>query len=288
MTAAVPAPVIDAHHHFWDPARFDYPWMQGAEMAPLRRPFGPADLAPLMAANGIDATIVVQCCSSLEETEALLATAEATPSVAGVVGWIDLTDPDLDTTFDRLAPRPKLVGIRHQVHDEADPSWLLRADVRRGLAAVFDRGLAYDLLVRTRELPAALETARAFPRGRFVLDHAAKPPIASGITEAWRAGVAQLAGEPNVWCKVSGLVTEADWQGWATDDLLPAVRHVWNTFGENRLMFGSDWPVCLLAADYRRVKTAAEICLQTLGATAKSWGANAIEAYRLTIGGKTC
>jgi L-fuconolactonase len=290
-----PAPVIDAHHHFWDPARFDYPWMQGAEMAPLQRPFGPGDLAPLMAANGVDATIVVQCCSSLEETEALLATAEETPSVAGVVGWIDLTDPDLATVLDNLASRPKLVGIRHQVHDEADSRWLLRDDVQRGLAAVFDRGLAYDLLVRTRELPAALEAARAFPHGRFVLDHAAKPSIASGITEDWRVGIRQLSAEPNVWCKVSGLVTEADWHGWSADDLLPAVRHVWNIFGEHRLIFGSDWPVCLLAADYRQVKTAAETCLRTVGlqalgatADARIWGSNAIEAYRLTIGGKTC
>jgi len=282
--------VVDAHHHFWDPARFDYPWMQGPEMAPLRRPFGPTDLAPLIAANGVDATIVVQCCSSVEETEAFLAIAERTPFVAGVVGWVDLTAPTIDATLDQLGRHHKLVGIRHQVHDEADPCWLARADVQRGLAAVFDRGLAYDLLVRTRELPAALEVARAFPRGRFVLDHAAKPAIASGIAGTWFAGTARLAELPNVWCKLSGLVTETDWHRWTAEQLVPAVRHIWNAFGEHRLMFGSDWPVCLLAADYRRVKTAAETCLQSVGAAAgaKIWGSNAIEAYRLTIGGKTC
>jgi L-fuconolactonase len=279
-------PVIDAHHHFWDPARFDYPWMQGPEMAPLRRLFGPADLAPLIAANGVDATIVVQCCCSLAETEAFLAVAEDTPFVAGVIGWVDLTDGDVAATLDRLKSRPNLVGIRHQVHDEEDPRWLLRADVQRGLAALFDRDLSYDLLVRTRELSAAIETVRAFPRGRFILDHAAKPDIASSIAEAWRSGIARLAEQPNVWCKLSGLVTEADWRHWTADQLLPAIRHVWQSFGEDRLIFGSDWPVCLLAAEYREVKAAAETCLQALGvpASAGIWGGNAITAYRLELG----
>ena len=277
-------PVIDAHHHFWEPARFDYPWMQGPAMAPLRRPFGPADLAPLIAANGIDATIVVQCCSSVEETESLLDIAEQTPFVVGVVGWVDLTDRAVEATLDRLASRPKLVGIRHQVHDEADPGWLLRPDVQRGLTAVFRHGLAYDLLVRTRELGPAIDVARLFPQGRFVLDHAAKPDIASGVAEAWQTGIARLAMQPNVWCKLSGLVTEADWRAWTADALLPAVRHVWNAFGEDRLIFGSDWPICLLAADYARVKRAAATCLRALGANdSRIWGANAIAAYRLKL-----
>jgi L-fuconolactonase len=279
----VSAPVIDAHHHFWDPARFAYRWMEGADMAPLRRPFGPADLAPLIAANGVDATIVVQCCSSVAETEVFLAMAEATPFVAGVVGWVDLTDPAVDATLDRLASRAKLVGIRHQVHDETDPHWLRREDVQRGLAAVFRHGLAYDLLVRTRELAAAIEIVRTFPQGHFILDHAAKPTIAIGVTEAWRTGIAQLAEQSNVWCKLSGLVTEADWRGWTAEQLLPAVQHIWNVFGEDRLIFGSDWPVCLLAGDYAQIKRAAATCLKAVGAarSSKVWGANAIAAYHL-------
>ena len=180
--------VIDAHQHFWDPARADYPWMAAPELAPIRRAFGPADLAPLLTANGIDASIVVQCRSSLAETEEFLAVAHATPSVIGVVGWADLTDAGLGDTLDRLRTLPagaKLVGIRHQVHDEADPDWLLRTDVQRGLAALIAHDLAYDFLVRTRELPAAIATARAFPHARFVLDHAAKPQIADGGSDEW-------------------------------------------------------------------------------------------------------
>lgn len=285
--------VIDAHHHFWDPARFAYPWMQGPALAPLRRAFGPADFAPLLVANRVDASIVVQCCSSVEETAALLELAAGTPSVAGVVGWIDLTRDSAAATLDRLRARPDgryLVGVRHQVHDEDDPRWLARDDVKRGLAAVFGHGLAYDLLVRSRELSAATEVVRTFPQARFILDHAAKPPIASGFDAEWAARVAELAACRNVWCKVSGLVTEAAWQGWTVEQLRPAVDHVRRVFGEDRLMFGSDWPVCLLAANYQAVKAAAESCLAPLSAEAhaKIFGVNAVEAYALSLGDDRC
>lgn len=283
------ARVIDAHHHLWDPTRFAYPWMDGDALAPIRRAFGPADLAPLLVANGVDGTIVVQCCSSVEETEAMLAMAAQTPFIVGVVGWIDLTQDSATATLDRLLARPdgrRLVAIRHQVHDEDDPRWLARNDVKRGLAEVFDHGLAYDLLIRSRELPAAIEVARAFPQGRFILDHAAKPPIVSGFDREWATRVAELAACPNVWCKVSGLVTEAAWQNWTVEQLGPAIRHVRSVFGEDRLIFGSDWPVCLLAADYRAVKAAAEACLAPLtdAAHAKIFGANAVRAYSLPFG----
>src|SRR3569623_3644692 len=175
---------IDGHQHFWDPARADYPWMEAAELSPIRRAFGPADLAPLLNQNGIDTSILVQCRSSVSETEEFLRIAAATPFVIGVVGWSDLTDGTLDETLVRLRALPgggRLVGIRHQVHDEADPDWLLREDVQRGLKAVFVHDLAYEILVRTRELPAAIATAQAFPRSRFVLAHAATPPIAAGF-----------------------------------------------------------------------------------------------------------
>lgn len=278
--------LIDAHQHFWDPARADYPWMDAPELTPIRRAFGPADLAPLLKASGIDASIVVQCRSALAETEEFLRIAHATPSVIGVVGWADLTDAALGDTLDRLRALPggaKLVGIRHQVHDEADSDWLLRADVQRGLAAVFARDLAYDLLVRTRELPAAIATAGAFPQARFVLDHAAKPPIADGGSAEWSDRIASLAASGNVWCKVSGLATEAKWTDWDVERLFPFVQHVAHCFGEDRLIFGSDWPVCLLAGSYGEIKGALDACLAKLGASVreKAFGANAKAAYRL-------
>ncbi|MGD9885631.1 MAG: amidohydrolase [Reyranella sp.] len=281
--------VIDAHHHFWDPDSADYPWMAGSEMAPIRRPFGPADLAPLLAENGVDASIVVQCRSDEAETEEFLATAAATPFVVGVVGWVDLEHPDVGARLDRLLERMdggKLAGIRHQVHDEADPGWLTRPAVRRGLAAVFERGLTYDLLVRRRELPAATAIAREFPAGRFVLDHAAKPPIATGFDQTWADRLAALAHCANIWCKISGLATEASWHDWDAERLRPAVEHAWRCFGEDRLIFGSDWPVCLLAGDYARIKDAAETCLAHHGQSAldKARGANAIAAYALEPG----
>jgi len=280
--------VIDGHQHFWDPARADYPWMQAAELAPIRRAFGPADLAPLLKQYGIDASILVQCRSSVAETEEFLRVAAATPFVIGVVGWADLTDGALDETLDRLRDLPggdKLVGIRHQVHDESDPDWLLREDVQRGLTTVFARDLAYDLLVRTRELPAAIATAQAFPQARLVLDHAAKPPIADGFSHEWADRTAALAACGNVWCKISGLATEARWNDWDAERLSPYVEHAAKCFGEDRLIFGSDWPVCLLAGSYGEIKGALDACLAKLGPQVreKAFGANARQAYRLPM-----
>jgi L-fuconolactonase len=280
--------IIDAHQHFWDPAQADYPWMTAAELAPIRRAFAPADLAPLLRETGIDATILVQCRSSLDETEQFLRMAADTPFIAGVVGWIDLTDEAVGETIDRLRGLPggkKLVGIRHQVHDEADPGWLLREDVQRGLTAIFARDLTYDLLVRTRELPAAIATAQAFPQARLVLDHVAKPPIADGWSDEWADRLAALAACGNVWCKISGLATEARWDDWDAARLFPYVAHTASCFGEDRLIFGSDWPVCLLAGSYGEVKRALDACLMKLGAQFrdKAFGQNTENAYRLAL-----
>ncbi|MCK1745350.1 amidohydrolase family protein [Bradyrhizobium sp. 139] len=281
--------IIDGHQHFWDPSRADYPWMDTPELTPIRRAFAPADLAPLLKANGVDASIVVQCRSTLEETEEFLRIGHENPFVVGVVGWVDLTDASLGDTLDRLRASPggdKLVGIRHQVHDEADPDWLLREDVQRGLTSVFAHDIVYDFLVRARELPAAIATAQAFPQARFVLDHAAKPPIAAGGSAEWADRIAALAACGNVWCKISGLATEAVWNDWNAERLLPFVEHAANCFGEDRLIFGSDWPVCLLAGSYGEIKDALEACLAKLGAQVrdKAFGVNAKVAYRLPAG----
>ncbi|HEY8631747.1 MAG TPA: amidohydrolase family protein [Candidatus Limnocylindrales bacterium] len=277
--------IVDAHHHFWDPTRADYPWLTD-ELATIRRPFGPADLAPLLEASGIDATILVQTRSSLEETEEFLAIAAATPFISGVVGWVDLRAPSVDDTIARLRAGPggdRLVGIRHQVQDEEDPRWLLRPDVRRGIQAVGRAGLVYELLVRSRELPAAREIVAGTPDVRFVIDHLAKPPIRDGTLQPWADLVAGFAGLPNAWWKLSGLVTEADWSSWRPADLAPFVAHVLAVVGPERLMFGSDWPVCLLAATYDAVVAAARETLAGLTDTERAgvFGTNAAVVYGL-------
>jgi L-fuconolactonase len=273
--------VVDAHHHFWDPARREYPWM-GDELAAIRRRFDAEDLAPLLEAARVERTILVQTVSSLDETREFLATATATEFVAGVVGWINLADSGVADILADLRSGPGgnfLVGIRHQVHDELDPGWLLRDDVQRGIQAVGDAGLVYDLLVKTRELPAAVETARRNPDIRFVLDHIAKPRIAAGRRDQeWERAMAPLADCQNVTCKVSGLVTEANWSHWKPEDLQPYIAHALEWFGPQRCMFGSDWPVCLLASDYSRVlKTMRSI----VGEDGDVFGATAARVYRL-------
>ena len=280
--------IVDAHHHFWDPRTADYPWLTD-ELAAIRRPFGPDDLAPLLIATGVQRTVLVQTRSSTDETRAFLAIAAATPFVAGVVGWVDLTAKDAAGTIGTLRAGPggeRLVGIRHQVHDEADPDWLLRADVRRGIAEVGRAGLAYDLLVRPRELPSALETVRALPGVRFVIDHLAKPAIGRGDLEPWASRLAPFGALANAWCKVSGMVTEANWATWRTEDFVPFVGHAVEVFGPERLLFGSDWPVCLLAASYDQVHDLARQTFAELSESERErvFGGNAAEVYRLGTG----
>jgi L-fuconolactonase len=245
--------MIDAHHHLWDPARRAYPWMAGAALDPIRRPYTVDDLREVTKAAGVRATVLVQTVSSLEETEEFLETAVAEPVIAGVVGWVDLAAPDVAGQLARLADAGPLVGIRHQVENEPDGGWLVRPEILRGLGAIADAGLVYDLLVRTEQLGAAREAVSSLPNLKFVLDHAAKPPIAAGEWEPWAGAVAALAERENVCCKLSGLVTEADWQSWQVGHLRRYVDHVLEAFGPGRLMFGSDWPVCELAAAYEVV-----------------------------------
>jgi L-fuconolactonase len=282
-----PSAIVDAHHHFWDPSRARYGWMT-AELEPIRRRFGPEDLEPLLAASGVRRTILVQTRSSVDETREFLELAARHRFIGGVVGWVDLTAPDVQDRVAELRAAPgggKLVGIRHQVHDEPDARWLLRDDVKRGIRAVGDAGLAYDFLVRTRELGAAAAVARAFPDMRFVVDHLAKPPIREGAIEAWSDAMAPLAELPNVYAKVSGLVTEADWTAWRVDQLAPYVERALEWFGPSRLLFGSDWPICLLAAPYAGVVAACRDALGEISASDREriFGANAVACYRLGI-----
>lgn len=282
----MPNRVIDAHQHFWDLATGTYPWMEGDNMRPLRRDYGPADLLPLMAASGVDATILVQCRHDLEETRDFLAIASAHSFIAGVVGWVDLQADDVAAQIAALRQFPggaRLVGIRHNVHDEPDAEWLRRSDVHRGVAAVFEAGLTFDLLVRTRELPAAIDLVRHFPNGRFVLDHMAKPPIASGFSSFWQIGFKELAGCRNVWCKISGLVTETNWTGSTPAEFDPYMRLALDAFGPDRLIFGSDWPVCTLAASYPQVKSIADRLVDGSPELAgRFFSLNVIDAYHLS------
>ncbi len=243
---------VDAHQHFWDPASYHYPWMEGDALDPIRRAFGPEDFEGELARAGFDGSVLVQTLSSESETREFLRVAEETNFVMGVVGWVDLTADDVGDRLDGLMDAPGgswLVGIRHQVHDEVDLRWLCREDVRRGLKAVQRRGLTYDLLVRAREISSAIETVNELPDLPFVVDHIAKPTIKAGSDPVWEVGMSQLSKSPNVSVKLSGMVTEADWANWRVDDLRPFVSEVLEWFGIERLMFGSDWPVCLLAAN---------------------------------------
>jgi L-fuconolactonase len=273
---------VDAHVHFWGPAELaGYGWMT-PEMDAIRRPFGPEDLRGHLKWHDFDRAVLVQTRSSLDETRRYLELAATTDFLGGIVGWVDLTDPAVAETVAELrggAGGRYLVGIRHQAHDEPDSDWLLRDDVRRGLRAIGEAGLVYDVLVRTRELPAALETICALPDLRFVIDHIAKPPIASGELEPWAERLAPLARLEHVSCKLSGLVTEAVWKRWRPEDVLPYASRVVEWFEEERLLFGSDWPVCTLAASYDEVVSLAERIVGEKDE--RVFGGNADRIYRL-------
>ncbi|MFE4751909.1 amidohydrolase family protein [Streptomyces mirabilis] len=277
---------VDAHHHVWDLSVRDQDWITGPELQPLRRDFGVADLAPQARAAGVDRTVLVQTITVPEETPEFLALAARSELIAGVVGWTDLTRPDVADELARLRELPggrHLKGIRHQVQGETDPEWLLRPDVRDGLAAVAEAGLVYDLVVLPHQLPACVRAAADHPGLTFVLDHLGKPPIATGVLQPWATAVRALAELPNTVCKLSGMVTEADHAKWTVDGLRPYADTVLDAFGPGRLMFGSDWPVCTLAASYGQVVDAAEELTGGLGAEerAEVFGGTATRVYRL-------
>jgi L-fuconolactonase len=277
--------IVDAHHHVWDLAVRDQPWLDGDAMAPIRRSFAVEDLRPDARAAGIGATVLVQTVDVPEETPEMLALAAVDPLVAGVVGWTDLTSAAIADELAGLMAGPggeHLVGIRHQVQSEPDPDWLRRPDVIRGLRAVAEAGLCYDLVVLPHQIPAASYAAAAVPGLTLVLDHAGKPRIDGGDLGAWQAAVREFAALPNTACKLSGLVTEAP-PGAPPPAFADVAGTVLDAFGAGRVMFGSDWPVCLLVSDYAGVLALARSLTCGLSAAEQSavFSGTAARVYRL-------
>lgn len=243
---------IDAHQHFWRYRPETHGWID-ERMGVLKRDFLPEDLEPRLRSKGFDGCVAVQAAETLDETRFLLDLSDRHPFIRAVVGWVDLRSAQLERQLAELARHPRFKGVRHIAQSEPDERFLVREDVLRGIAALEPFGLAYDILVYARQLPAAIDLVRRLPRQRFVLDHIAKPEIAARRLSPWREQVRELAAAPNVMCKVSGMVTEADWRRWTAADLRPYLDVVFEAFGPDRLMIGSDWPVCLLAGDYPTV-----------------------------------
>jgi L-fuconolactonase len=241
---------IDAHQHFWLYNQNDYAWIDDS-MAGLRRDFLPSDLQPQLENSGFRGSVVVQARQTLAETRWLLELADQAPFILGVVGWVDLRSPRLREDLQSLSKNSKLTGIRHVVQSEPD-DFLLQPDFLRGISMLEEFDLAYDILIYPKHLARAADFVQRFPRQHFVLDHLAKPPIKSGAVALWAHGVQELAAFPNVYAKVSGLVTEAVWQTWKPEDIQPYLDVAFDSFGPNRLMIGSDWPVCTVAGSYAR------------------------------------
>ena len=276
--------MIDAHHHFWKYSPEQYGWIDSS-MDMLKRDFLPEELEGEMQAAGITGTVAVQARQTLEETRWLLQLAERHPFIKGVVGWVDLCSEAVEQQLNQFTSSSKLAGVRHVIQDEADDRFMLRADFRAGISLLETFDLAYDLLLYPRHLSHALKLARLFPRQRFILDHLGKPPIRTGDLEPWKSDLCKLAECPNVWCKLSGMVTEADPQNWNYGDLLPYMETVLEAFGPGRIMVGSDWPVCTLAGSYQavmRIITEFTASLDSADRT-KIWIQNAVDYYQLKL-----
>jgi L-fuconolactonase len=273
---------IDAHQHFWRYNPQEHTWMTAA-MGSLKRDFLPDDLAPLLRQTGVNATIAVQARQNVQETEWLLGLADQHPFISGVVGWVDLRSPQVPEQLEQYARHPKLVGVRHVVHDEPDDKFMLQPDFLRGLSYLANLNLTYDLLLFPRHLPIAVDVVQRFPRQRFVLDHIAKPALRERRLEPWRTDLRALAAYPNVYCKISGLVTEADWFYWRAEDFYPYLDEVFKCFGEDRLMFGSDWPVCTVSGGYSAVVGLVQDYIRgrSPDAQAKIFGGNAAAFYEV-------
>ncbi len=276
--------IVDAHQHFWDLGRpFDYAWLDAPALGPIRRDFLPDDLEPLIRAEGVDRTIFVQTQHDPEENRWALGLAERHPSLAGVVGWVDLASPDCERQVVEARSDPKFVGVRHVVQDEPDDDFLIRDGVLRGLRVLERHGVPFDLLLHVRHLRHVPTLARSMPDLPMVIDHLAKPRIRDHRVDDWLPMFREAARFPNVSCKLSGMVTEADWARWTVDDLRPYVQAALECFGPDRLMFGSDWPVCELAARYGEVRRALVDALGPISGPERGaiFGGTATRFYRL-------
>lgn len=273
---------MDAHQHFWRYDPDEYGWI-APEMTTLKQDRLPDDLAPLLAASEISGTVAVQARQSLAETEWLLSLADRYDFIRGVVGWVDLCSPEVHSQLARFTSHSRFKGVRHVLQDESDDAFMLRPDFRRGLRALADHHLTYDILIFPRHLPIARQLVERFPEQPFVIDHLAKPDIRSGVVEPWAQEMRRLAEFPNVFCKVSGMVTEADWAHWEPEDFTPYLDIIFDAFGPDRLMFGSDWPVCTLSANYQQVVALLRSYTEQLSGEAQSqvWGETAIRFYHL-------
>jgi L-fuconolactonase len=273
---------IDAHQHFWKFVPADFGWVSDM-MSVLRADYLPADLKQEIESVGIDGAISVQTRQTLEETNWLLVLADEHDFIKGVVGWVPLAAADVRKHLDALAERPKLKGVRHVVQDEPDDQFILRDDFNAGIDALADYELAYDILIFERHLPQAVEFVDRHPQQVFVVDHLAKPRAKDHKVEPWRANIRRIAERENVFCKLSGLVTEADWEGWTEGQLSVYLGTVLDAFGPGRVMFGSDWPVCLLANTYPKWHQVVSTFCSKLSADeqARVFGRTAVEAYRL-------
>lgn len=271
---------LDSHQHFWHYKAEEYDWM-GPGMEDLQSHHLPANLFPLLAAARIDGTIAVQARQTPEETRWLLSLARQHAFIKGVVGWVDLCSPDVREQLARFGADPKFVGVRHVVHDEADDKFMLQESFIRGIGALAEFGLTYDLLLFPQHLPVACELVARFPEQPFILDHIAKPSIKDGVLVPWDAELRRLAAFPNVACKVSGMVTEAAWRDWEPPDFRPYLDVVFEAFGAERIMFGSDWPVCTVAASYREVVSIVTDYVEGLSADERAavWGGTAARCY---------
>ena len=273
---------IDAHHHLWRYNADEYGWM-GDRMVRIRRDFLPADLKLEIGAAGIDGVVTVQARQKVEETEWLLSLAGENEFMRGVVGWVPLTSPDVKADLERFALHPKLKAVRHVLHDETDDDYMLRGDFGAGIALLSQFRLAYDILIFERHLPQTIEFVGRHPGQTFVVDHIAKPLIKDGEISPWRENISKLAERENVYCKLSGMVTEADWATWTEDRLRPYFDAVLDGFGPDRLMFGSDWPVCLVACEYGRWRRIVSQWIEPLSEAEREriLGGTAAEAYNL-------
>jgi len=275
--------IIDAHHHLWKFNEAEYAWMDNS-MSILKQDYLPADLEKQLNGSNVVGTVAVQARQNLEETRWLLEMARKHPFIKGIVGWVDLCSEKLNAQLDEFSSNPGLVGVRHVIHDEPDDDFMLRPAFIKGIEKLGRYNLTYDLLLFPKHLQRAVELASLFPEQKFVLDHISKPFIKAGILDPWKDEIAALAARTNVWCKISGMVTEADHEHWKYEDFLPFLDAVVEAFGTDRIMLGSDWPVCRLAGEYHQVMDIPVRYFSGLDSAEKEkiFRMNCMECYELT------